>query len=50
VTNRDLNEGFNFRRARFGIDGKLFRDFDYSFIYEFGGSGQEDPGRCTRPP
>jgi phosphate-selective porin OprO/OprP len=45
VTNRDLNEGFNFRRARFGIDGKLFRDFDYSFIYEFGGSGQEDPGR-----
>ncbi len=45
VSNRDLNEGFNFRRARFGIDGKLFRDFDYSFIYEFGGSGQEDPGR-----
>ena len=45
VTNRDLNEGANFRRARVGIDGKLFRDFDYSFIYEFGGSGQEDPGR-----
>jgi phosphate-selective porin OprO/OprP len=45
VTNRDLNEGFNFRRARIGLDGKLFRDFDYSFIYEFGGSGQEDPGR-----
>ena len=45
VVNRDLNEGFNFRRARFGVDGKLFRDFDYSFIYEFGGSGQEDPGR-----
>jgi phosphate-selective porin OprO/OprP len=45
VTNRDLNDGYNFRRARFGIDGKLFRDFDYSFIYEFGGSGQEDPGR-----
>lgn len=45
VTNRDLNEGANFRRARIGLDGKLFRDFDYSFIYEFGGSGQEDPGR-----
>ena len=45
VSNRDLNEGFNFRRARIGLDGKLFRDFDYSFIYEFGGSGQEDPGR-----
>lgn len=45
VASRDLNEGFNFRRARIGLDGKLFRDFDYSFIYEFGGSGQEDPGR-----
>ncbi|MBX3482327.1 porin [Phenylobacterium sp.] len=45
VTGRDLNDGFNFRRARIGLDGKLFRDFDYSFIYEFGGSGQEDPGR-----
>lgn len=45
VNNRDLNEGANFRRARIGVDGKLFRDFDYSFIYEFGGSGQEDPGR-----
>lgn len=45
VSNRDLNEGANFRRARIGLDGKLFRDFDYSFIYEFGGSGQEDPGR-----
>ncbi len=45
VTNRDLNEGLNFRRARIGLDGKLFRDFDYSFIYEFGGSGNEDPGR-----
>ncbi len=45
VTNRDLSEGSNFRRARIGLDGKLFRDFDYAFIYEFGGSGGEDPGR-----
>jgi len=44
VTNRDLNEGTNFRRARFGIDGKLFKDFDYALIYEFGGSGAEDTG------
>jgi phosphate-selective porin OprO/OprP len=44
VTNRDLNSGTNFRRARFGIDGKLFKDFDYSLIYEFGGSGAEDAG------
>jgi phosphate-selective porin OprO/OprP len=41
---RDLNSGTNFRRARFGIDGKLFKDFDYALIYEFGGSGAEDAG------
>lgn len=45
VTGRDLNEGLNFRRARIGFDGKLFRDFDYAIVYEFGGSGAEDPGR-----
>jgi len=44
VTNRDLNDGTNFRRARFGVDGKLFKDFDYALIYEFGGSGAEDAG------
>ncbi|MDB5445882.1 MAG: phosphate-selective porin [Phenylobacterium sp.] len=41
---RNLNSGTNFRRARFGIDGKLFKDFDYALIYEFGGSGAEDTG------
>src|SRR6185369_9115059 len=41
---RDLNDGTNFRRARFGVDGKLFKDFDYALIYEFGGSGAEDAG------
>jgi phosphate-selective porin OprO/OprP len=41
---RDLNDGTNFRRARFGIDGKLYKDFDYALIYEFGGSGAEDAG------
>lgn len=45
VTNRDLNDGLNFRRARIGFDGKLFTDFDYSFVYEFGGSGAEEAGR-----
>lgn len=45
VVGRDLNEGVNFRRARLGIDGRLFKDFDYALIYEFGGSGAEDPGR-----
>ena len=45
VTNRDLNDGTNFRRARFGIDGTLFKDFSYGLLYEFGGSGAEEPGR-----
>jgi phosphate-selective porin OprO/OprP len=45
VTNRDLNDGTDFRRARFGVDGKLFKDFDYSMIMEFGGSGGENAGQ-----
>lgn len=45
VVGRDLNEGVNFRRARIGFDGRLFKDFDYSFVYEFGGSGAEEAGR-----
>ncbi len=35
----DLNSGTNFRRARIGFDGKAFGDWEYSFIYDFGGSG-----------
>ena len=42
---RDLNDGTNFRRAQFGIEGKLAGDWQYSLIYEFGGTGQEDGGR-----
>mgnify|MGYP000876632379 CR=1 FL=1 len=42
---RDLNDGTNFRRAQIGIDGKLDDVWQYSLIYEFGGSGQEDGGR-----
>ena len=45
VTNRDLNSGTNFRRARFGVDGRIFKDFDYSMIMEFGGSGAENAGQ-----
>jgi phosphate-selective porin OprO/OprP len=41
---RNLNSGTNFRRARFGIEGRAFTDFTYSMIYEFGGSGAEDAG------
>ncbi len=43
---RDLNSGTNFRRARLGVDGKVFGDFDYAFIIDVGGgSGAEDAGR-----
>ncbi len=36
-----LSNGSNFRRARLGIDGKVYTDWEYSFIYDFGGSGVE---------
>lgn len=38
---QDLSSGTNFRRARFGIEGTLFRSWDYAFTGEFGGSGAE---------
>ncbi|MBS0361597.1 MAG: hypothetical protein JSR98_09470, partial [Proteobacteria bacterium] len=41
---RDLNSGSNFRRARLGIDGRAFGDWDYNFLLEFGGAGEEDAG------
>ena len=37
----DLSSGSNFRRARLGVEGTLEKVFDYSFIYDFGGSGVE---------
>ena len=45
VTTRDLNSGTNFRRARLGVNGKLFKDFDYNILLDFGGAGAEDVGR-----
>ncbi len=41
---RDLSSGTNFRRARIGIDGKVFGDIDYNILFEFGGAGAEDAG------
>ena len=41
---RDLNSGSNFRRARIGIEGKAFGDWEYNLLYEFGGAGEEDAG------
>ncbi|MEQ1889369.1 MAG: porin [Alphaproteobacteria bacterium] len=37
----DLATATNFRRARIGVEGVLEKVFDYSFIYDFGGSGVE---------
>lgn len=42
---RDLKSGDLFRRARVGIDGVAFGDWDYRFIFDFGGSGVENTGQ-----
>jgi phosphate-selective porin OprO/OprP len=39
---RDLNSGTNFRRARFGVEGKAFGDWEYNILFEYGGAGEED--------
>ena len=39
---RDLSSGTNFRRARLGIDGRAFGDWDYDALIDFGGAGEED--------
>jgi len=41
---RELSNGTTFRRARIGIGGRAFGDFEYSALFDFGGSGQEDSG------
>jgi phosphate-selective porin OprO/OprP len=41
---RDFNAGTNIRRARLGVEGKVFGDFTYNLLYETGGSGTEDAG------
>lgn len=42
---RDLNDGSNVRRGRIGVSGVAFTDFDYSLLFEFGGSGADGPGK-----
>lgn len=44
VVGPDLNSGTNFRRARIAVDGKLFRDFDYGIMLDFGGTGTDGQG------
>lgn len=40
----DQGSGAVFRRVRFGIEGRFFRDFIYEMRFDFGGSGQESDG------
>ena len=41
---RNLSNGSTFRRARIGLGGRAFGDFEYSVLFDFGGSGLEDNG------
>jgi phosphate-selective porin OprO/OprP len=42
---RDLKDGTFWRRARVGIDGTAYGDFEYRLLFDFGGSGVEDAGQ-----
>ncbi len=44
---RDLADGTNFRRVRFGVEGKAWGDWAYNLLFDFGGSGAEEPGKIT---
>lgn len=44
---RDLSSGMYFRRARFGFEGMLNRDFGYRLSVELGGAGTETQGRVN---
>ncbi|MBV9570056.1 MAG: hypothetical protein JO056_02330 [Alphaproteobacteria bacterium] len=37
----DFSSGSNFRRARLGFSGTLYKDWTYEFLYDLGGSGVE---------
>jgi phosphate-selective porin OprO/OprP len=42
---RELKSGDLFRRARIGIDGTAFGDWDYRILFDFAGSGVENAGQ-----
>ncbi|GAA0536928.1 phosphate-selective porin OprO/OprP [Rhizomicrobium palustre] len=45
----DLSSGGNFRRAWFGVQGKVFGDWSYYLNYDFGGGGgTETPGHVQQ--
>jgi phosphate-selective porin OprO and OprP len=39
----DLSSGSNFRRLFLGLQGKVFGDWSYYFLYDFGGAATETP-------
>ncbi len=41
---QDLSSGANFRRARIGVEGTAFRNWNYAITYEAGGAGVESSG------
>ncbi len=43
----DQGSGAVFRRVRFGVEGKFFRDFIYEMRFDFGGSGSEGAGQVN---
>jgi len=42
---RNLKDGDLFRRARIGIDGTVYGDWDYRILFDFGGTGTENTGQ-----
>jgi phosphate-selective porin OprO/OprP len=42
---RDLKAGTDTRRARIGVDGIAFGDWDYRLIFDFAGTGVENTGQ-----
>jgi phosphate-selective porin OprO/OprP len=42
---RELKDGTDFRRARIGVYGNAFGDFQYRLLFDFGGSGVENAGQ-----
>jgi phosphate-selective porin OprO/OprP len=45
MAGRDLHNGSYFRRAQIGVEGTVFRDFDYEFVFDFGSSATERAGQ-----
>ncbi len=42
---RDLKDGTLWRRARVGVEGTAYGDWEYRLLFDFGGSGVENAGQ-----